>query len=239
MFGQRQRSVILNLEFLLGIADRTQRAATPFKILQHIDGRSNQLRSLIVGIANVLETSIVDELRSVDLAVADLNPVLHLVGVVRLARQHERTAAQSAVVPGVLVVAVANRQGLGGRQLIVDAWADVGACLRVGHGQIAQRAGGLCDDSVFRAAGSRIGHVRHIGVDDAVVLDVPPVEVKEERSLLAQRRRSRCRRIAACGKAVDSAAKGFEVLKAEALAFTNTWPCSLSVPGLVNISTRP
>src|SRR5882757_10520054 len=35
------------------------------------------------------------------------------------------------------------------------------------------------------------------------------------------------------------AAKGFDVLKAEALDFTNTWPCSLSVPGLVNISTRP
>ena len=46
---------------------------------------------------------------------------------------------------------------------------------------------GVCHHAVFRAAGRGIGHVRHVGVDDAVVLDVSPVEVDEEGSLLAQR----------------------------------------------------
>ena len=136
---------------------------------------------------NVLETGIVDELSPVHLAIADLDPVLHLAGVVRLARQHERTTTQSAIVPCVLVVAIAGRQCLRGRQLVVDAGADVGAGLRVGHRQIAKRPRSFLHYAVFRLARSRIGHVRHIGIDDAVVLDVPPVEIKEERCLLAQR----------------------------------------------------
>ena len=177
----------------------------PCKILQHIDGRSHQLRSLVGWVMNVLETSIVDELRSVHLAVADLNPVLDLVGVVGLAGQHERVTAQSAVVPRVLVVAVANGQRLGRRQLVVDARADVGARLRVGDGQVAQRAAGLHNGSVFRTAGSRVGHVRHVGVDDAVVLDVSPVKVEEERSSSCPAGRLRCRCIAGYGTAADGA----------------------------------
>ena len=44
-----------------------------------------------------------------------------------------------------------------------------------------------CYDAAFRTAGSGVGHVRHDGIDDAVVLNISPIEVEEERSLLAQR----------------------------------------------------
>src|SRR6202012_1999207 len=45
----------------------------------------------------------------------------------------------------------------------------------------------LHHSSACRTAGRRVGHVRPVGVDDAVVLNISPIEVEEEGSLLAQR----------------------------------------------------
>src|ERR1700744_4112690 len=85
MVLERKRCVVLDFELLLRIVHRAQRTAAPLKILKHVDRWSDQLGRLVVGVAYILETRIVDELRAVDLAIADLHPVLQFFGVVGLA----------------------------------------------------------------------------------------------------------------------------------------------------------
>src|SRR4051812_28309152 len=90
-----QRCVILELIVILVIGNRALIVTTAPKRSAHVDRRIGADRVLNVPLAQVLKTRLVDDLRSVDLGIADLECVL--VGGFVVALGWKRELADSVV----------------------------------------------------------------------------------------------------------------------------------------------
>ncbi len=137
-------------------------------------------------VSNVLQPGLVDDLVAQHLRVADLDRVFRFVVVIALRRKRELTGA--AVLLAVVEVLVSQRERVSLPELKIESRAQVGPGARIGHRQAARRRIWHVSRVVdcVRIAG-RARPVQDRG-HDAVVLNVPTVEVEEERGFLTQSR---------------------------------------------------
>ena len=126
---------------------------------------------LAVALAKILEARLVDDFRAEDLGVTNLQGVFRGLRVVGLRRKVKLPDA--VVVLRVAEILVARRQRVVLADLVVETRAEVGARPRIGNrigkGNGAIDVVGIEDD----------------GIDGGEIVDIPPLDIKEKRSLLA------------------------------------------------------
>src|SRR5271166_4237705 len=112
--------------------DRARRTTTSRECALHHQSWGGAQRELIAALPDVLEAGLIHNRRTDDLRVADLHRVFAAMRVVT--DGWKRKLSNAAVVLCVMHVLIADRQGVAGRKLEVEAWADIQHGRRTGDG---------------------------------------------------------------------------------------------------------
>src|ERR1019366_7078414 len=164
LLTQRHRRVILQFVVILVVGLRSRTAASTCETPKNIDAYGRAKRCLPAVVAQVLEASLIDGLRSQDLRIADLHRVFGGCGVVASFRQYGRT--DTGVLLSVTVKLVAGGERIVRADLVVDTRTDVGAGTRVGNALVHAEVG---------------------RVHDCDFINVAPLHLEKERCLLVDR----------------------------------------------------
>jgi hypothetical protein len=165
-------SVILQFVVVLVVENDALAVAPATERSQDIESRLGVQRELIVELAQVLEAGFVHNLCANDLGIADLQRVLGRAGIVTLRSQGG--LADAVVILNVAIELIARGQSVVLGNRIVDPRRDVGPMPGEGH---------RLDDGHLREC----GRIERESIDSGEIVDVPPLEIEKERSVLVDR----------------------------------------------------